>query len=370
MADTGTVLTSQGLAGRERRHVTLRTLWTLVALRAGPRRRDEIISFVTERLGAGAYGTDPRYAFRRDLACLRACDFALRFHRVDGTYTLEAAPIALDLPPEELAALALLRGALPEGLPHRPAALALLDRLAAAVSTDQRRLIERPPPFRATLELAQPVGPDEAMVRTLETAIRRRVDVEFAYRASGTSSGPTEAASVVDDRADRSRLDLASGGDADRWHDLQQPPPGSVRRHVAPQEVVLREGHCYLVAFRLPWRSHDAPIHYRIDRIAPGSVRLGSQVLPPGFPEPRAYELRYRLAPTIARGGVSVRFPGQQIAPQPDGSVLVSAKITNLFWARRKLLAYGEHCEVLAPPELRAEMATTARAMAATYAEK
>jgi predicted DNA-binding transcriptional regulator YafY len=47
----------------------------------------------------------------------------------------------------------------------------------------------------------------------------------------------------------------------------------------------------------------------------------------------------------------------------------VTAKTDDLFIARRVLLAYGENCQVLTPPELRRQMARAAREMARFYAE-
>ena len=57
-------------------------------------------------------------------------------------------------------------------------------------------------------------------------------------------------------------------------------------------------------------------------------------------------------------------------ALEPDGWVTVTAKTDDLFAARRILLAYGENCEVLAPPQLRRRMAVAAQTMAGFYADE
>jgi predicted DNA-binding transcriptional regulator YafY len=50
--------------------------------------------------------------------------------------------------------------------------------------------------------------------------------------------------------------------------------------------------------------------------------------------------------------------------------VTVTAKTDDLFTARRILLAYGENCEVLDPPQLRRQIAQATRKMAGFYEEE
>ena len=66
----------------------------------------------------------------------------------------------------------------------------------------------------------------------------------------------------------------------------------------------------------------------------------------------RPVVVRYRLSPTIARFGASVRFQNQREERQEDGSVIVTGEAGSLFEAMTKLLRYGSHCRVLEPPEL------------------
>jgi len=54
-------------------------------------------------------------------------------------------------------------------------------------------------------------------------------------------------------------------------------------------------------------------------------------------------------------------------APEPDGRTRAEVPIESLDMARREFLALGADIEVLAPPELRADLAATARATAALY---
>ena len=63
----------------------------------------------------------------------------------------------------------------------------------------------------------------------------------------------------------------------------------------------------------------------------------------------------------------SLHLTDQQVEPHPDGSVTVTAQITDLFEARQLVLKYGENCVVESPPELIEQMCIIAAHFAQTY---
>ncbi len=69
----------------------------------------------------------------------------------------------------------------------------------------------------------------------------------------------------------------------------------------------------------------------------------------------------------IARNSVSQHFPGQTVETHTDGSATVTARIPDLFEARRILLSYGENCTVLEPPELVEQMRVVAAEFSKIY---
>src|SRR6185295_11500091 len=78
---------------------------------------------------------------------------------------------------------------------------------------------------------------------------------------------------------------------------------------------------------------------------------------------------RYVLAPVVAgRRDIALWFPDSTCTYQEDGSVVVEASITDLWYARNVLLRYREHCRVLEPPELIALMRETATSLDQIYA--
>jgi hypothetical protein len=147
------------------------------------------------------------------------------------------------------------------------------------------------------------------------------------------------------------------------------------RRHrVAPYGLFFRpEGHAYLDATLLevtPAKSETihAAIDYRLDRIVVGTVAVLPTMLPPRRPRPRAYTLRYRLLPVVARRrDVAAYFPDTHITYHDDGSATVTATVTNLWQTRQILLRYGDACEVLEPPELIALFRATVAGLTALY---
>lgn len=144
---------------------------------------------------------------------------------------------------------------------------------------------------------------------------------------------------------------------------------------VEPYEIKYHRGHFELRAYCLHWsnpdgweKAHAGWFRYRLDRILPDDLQVLPDMLAPGQRSKRMIPIRYRISPRLARGGVSRHFEEMEIGQQEaDGWVTVTGKTDNRFEAMRILLAYGEHCVALEPPELAEDMAAAARGMANLY---
>ncbi|MFD8081156.1 helix-turn-helix transcriptional regulator [Kitasatospora sp. NPDC059722] len=153
--------------------------------------------------------------------------------------------------------------------------------------------------------------------------------------------------------------------------------PTDVDRRLEPYGLVLKAGRWYVVAgpgprtyrvdqileltetdeeFTIPddfslashWRRHEADFHARLHR---GEALV---LLAPGAAA--------RLSTAAARAAEATG------APEPDGRTRAVLPIESLDHAHAAFLALGTDIEVLAPPELRARLAATARALADRYA--
>ncbi len=61
--------------------------------------------------------------------------------------------------------------------------------------------------------------------------------------------------------------------------------------------------------------------------------------------------------------------PTQNIEEQPDGGLILRFRVGGLSEVKRWVMAYGSHAQVLAPPNLRAEIAAEAELLARLYEE-
>ncbi len=139
------------------------------------------------------------------------------------------------------------------------------------------------------------------------------------------------------------------------FHEKSEP-----RRHtVEPYEHYFRGGHFYLKAYCLRW---VAPNGYEAGKFWANPYRL-DYILPQDFELLGTFvqrerrlplqTIRYKLSPQIVRGGISRYFAEMQVGEMDsDGWVEVTAQTDNLFEAYRTLLAYGDQCVALEPPEL------------------
>lgn len=313
---------------RSTRLVAQRALAMLARLLKGEATRQELIQTVVDEIGEDAYGERPVDSFHRDLKFLRHLGFEIKHRRSLGTYYLvdQGHPILrLYLSGAELGALAAMRNAF-RGLPYADRVEALIAKIEERLPAESRQALQREPLLSFSFGPADDLDPRQPAIRRLEKAVEEHRLLMFDYRSPARE--------------------------------------GAKRHIVEPYNLDFREGHLYFKGYDV---EAGRSFEFRVDRIQSGSARL----LPPKFvPRKklgRTYTIRYRLAPQIARYGASERFLNQREERQDDGSVLVTAETDSLFWAAKKLLKYGEKCQVLEPPELVAEMKRVVREMARIY---
>ncbi|MGH9263917.1 MAG: helix-turn-helix transcriptional regulator, partial [Acidimicrobiales bacterium] len=136
-------------------------------------------------------------------------------------------------------------------------------------------------------------------------------------------------------------------------------------RRVDPWRLSFRNGHWYLAG-----HDHDAGEErmFRLDRIESGVASTGEEGAfdrpPHGGAPPAPWEmgaeepLTARLLVDAAQAGWAAAHVGPDAVEgwRPDGSVVLSVRVTNRDAFRSFVLGFLEHAEVLDPPELRAEM--------------
>jgi predicted DNA-binding transcriptional regulator YafY len=324
-----------------------RCLAVFQRLAQGPATKAELMRAARE-LAPGAYEAPSREAagrrFERDVTNLKErLGAAARFDRHSGRYVLdEAGPLlGLGLSPGALRGLAFL--------------LDTFDEASAAADT-----------VRPLLEAIQRLLPPDQLRRLQGASPELDVDLRHLDRGE-IAPGVWEAVRRAASARRLLRFEYVSTRDD---------PPVTRTHEVEPERPRFREGHwalpayCRRVVTGGEERLDAGRLTYRLTRIRPESV----EVMPDKFtprPRPRGTRLVYRLGRDVHRGGVSARFEEMQVSPAgADGWVTVTARTDDLFAARRVLLAYGENCQVLAPPELRRQVATAARKMAGFYEEE
>ena len=81
-------------------------------------------------------------------------------------------------------------------------------------------------------------------------------------------------------------------------------------------------------------------------------------------------EVRLRFSPLAARYiRAKAWHPTQRLDNQPDGGLVLTLRVNHLVEVKRWALSWGADCEVLVPPELRAEIVAELRKMLATLDE-
>jgi predicted DNA-binding transcriptional regulator YafY len=177
--------------------------------------------------------------------------------------------------------------------------------------------------------------------------------------------------------ADRRTVDIEYEGA------MYEGRPGDVsRRTVRPWliEPSLQTHALYLIGWD---EGREAMRTFKIERIRSVSVT------PRSFERPEAESLeaelrrgwdiiadqppvdvRLRFSPAVAERVLETRWhPEQRTERQPDGSLLWSTSVSGTIEIRLWILEWGDDVEVLAPPELRADVAARLRRAAAQYAD-
>lgn len=241
--------------------------------------------------------------------------------------------------PEEAVALYLGTGLVREvwGPLYQDAAQAALAKLDNVLPDGQRAEVAWAARSLVTAGLRRPnLGAYAAVLETIRGAIRERRRVRFTYLGNAR---PQAEEREVDTYALVCRWDW--------WY------------------VV---GHCHLRrALRM----------FRLDRMN------ALEVLAQGFEGPTNFDVRAFLAseqqaltpvrvrlsfvPEAAHVVYSNRAAWDSLEDQPDGTVLVTLSVPEMYWAASIVMGYGPIVTVIEPLELRAMVAEWARATAAQY---
>ncbi|HEX3453986.1 MAG TPA: WYL domain-containing protein, partial [Gaiellaceae bacterium] len=147
-------------------------------------------------------------------------------------------------------------------------------------------------------------------------------------------------------------------------------------RHVDPYGVVLRYGHWYVVGYD---RDRDAPRAFRVDRIEgipaagppgafdpPSDVDAGAMVREPlTYGDDRPVDARVLVDATRAALVVEELGDDAVVDRRDDGAVEVVLRVVNREAFRSWVLDLLDHAQVLGPPELRDDVVSWLRALAA-----
>lgn len=266
-----------------------------------------------------------RQAFERDKRVLR--EEGVPLTEENGRYRIKPQDYylpELDLAPEERVALNVAMAAVSVS-PEQ--GLTALRKLGGAEVGD------------ALPEVAVPVGarlvdlPALPSLPQLHAAIRVRAVVRFAYRAEP--------------------------------------------RRVEPYGLLFRDGHWYLAGADLDRRARRT---FRVDRIEGGveAEEAGTFEPPASFEPAEALARQPWLSggeevvtaevtvDAVLAGKVAAELGEEAVRDhRPDGSVVFAFAVTNRSAFRGWLLGLGSHGEVLAPPELRAEVVAWLESIAA-----
>jgi proteasome accessory factor B len=149
-------------------------------------------------------------------------------------------------------------------------------------------------------------------------------------------------------------------------------------RRVHPYGVVLHRGSLYLVALDA---AQGVVKHYKIDRVEEVEVLARPFARPEGFDlaahmasafgvyrdgEPITVEVRF--SPGVARYVREAQWhESQELAPQADGGVMATFKVSGTEEIKRWIMGFGAKAEILSPEGLRHEVVEELRAMLSTY---
>jgi predicted DNA-binding transcriptional regulator YafY len=215
------------------------------------------------------------------------------------------------------------------------------------------------------LEEGLPDALREHVERTLDDLARRRVDADFNRHVGDLTRAWAERR-VVRFRYAPARYDGTE----------REPRWAEVRPYLL--EPSLATHALYLIGFD---ETRGALRTFKVERIL--DLSLTPRTFEP--PEPggleatlrRAWdiiadqpetEVVLRFAPSVsARVREATWHPSQEVREGPDGSLEWRARVAGTIEVRLWILSWGDEVEVLAPPELRADVAATLGRAAARY---
>lgn len=327
--------------------VIRRSLAILRRMQRGPATKSDLIQAVLAAEGPDAYGGASGRALERRFEADKerlhdVLGARWDYRRSSGTYhLLDVWEPLLDLPDDALAAIPFLQETFEPDQPMHDPVQNLLSLVAGQLSPERLGDLERQ---RTALQVQWGQRDDDHIPAdvelTLDRALLERRLVAFDYHSPAHSDGLP-------------------------------------RRHVVePWERRLDSvrGHQYLRGYCRRVSGPDGEAHYhrwisyRLGRMR--NLELLPQKLPPTPPSAPRFELVYRLAPRVARGGNATRQPHIDMLrtePQADGGLVVHAETDSVWWAVRALLHYGSTCQVLGGPEVLHEMRRTVEEMARVY---
>lgn len=299
---------------------------------------------IVKRYGDGAEGAGSRKLRKRfeddrqKLCDVFGCE--LEYSRDEGTWTLVSMNRPLiDLPPDAVRGLAFLQATFEaDTAPMRGEVRALTDALLMLISESGRDEVSRE---RGLIEVDLRQRDEdqipERVWSTIQRACMRHQELEFDY---------------------------LSPKHEDR----------TLRTHrVEPIRCYFNSvwAHYYLEAYCIEHRGPNGIFpgeyisHYRMGRIS--EPRMLPTKFVPGRRKPRKYELVYELTPEIARLGVTRHIEDSEVEKRPDGSAIVRAVSTDLFFDLRTLLHYGPNCRVIGGEEALRDMKALVRGMFQLY---
>ncbi len=331
---------SRGNGGNKRSSwLTFKRRLVLVQqLMRGPAGGAALITAARAALGADIYPPVFWTALAHDMAALRdEFDCVIRYQQ-DLYWLDDAGTLALlDVPDEELVALAFLIGAVGvEPLPHAAATERLLARVRRLLPAARQRdlaAVRAQPQFSVPESVTAVAAP---VLQAVQRALGRQ-QIGFVYHSP-------------------------YGGEAE------------IETHqVAPYALLYRDGYLYLDGYcyesSVPKLARRW-VRYRLDRVAASGVTLLPYPMPLVAPSRPVYRIRYQLSRAAAyRQDVAHWFAQSTVEFQADGTALVRAETADLWQARQILLRYREHCRVLEPPELLELMRESVTRMAQLYTE-
>lgn len=303
--------------------VVERCLALLVRLTRGPAITQELFEII-QSCGDSAEDLSNRQLRKRfendrqKLEEIFGCE--LDYNRADGTWALVSMDRPLiDLPPDALRGLAFLQTTFSaDTAPMRHEVRALTDVMLMLISESGRDEVSRE---RGLIEVdLRPRDEDQIpdnVWSTVQKTCTRHQELEFDYLSPTYEDGIPQTHRVEPMRC---------------YFD-------SVRAHY------------YLEAYCIEKRTTNGVIprgqmrQYRLGRMS-NPHELPRKFVP-SQRKPEKQELVYELTPEVARLGVTRHIRDSRVERRPDGSAIVRAVSSDLFFDLRTLLHYGPNCRVL-----------------------